>query len=168
MKPLIAHPEEVDKLWRLYQGTFPHLADADRNQKSLQYLMYDKYTQMFHGPGDSLVIFRDLYLKDGNASFLLLTASAWVLRPRDAIRACLKEATELFDLHRIFTTTPSKVVGKALLYLGFHQEGTLRECMTYNDKRADVVVYSILQPELVKEQPTAATQLLEATFGKTA
>lgn len=168
MKPLIAHPDEIAKLWRLYQGTFPHLADADRNAKSLQYLMYDKYTQMFHGPGDSIIIFRDIYLKDGNASFFLLTPSAWVLRQRDAIRACLKEATELFDLHRIFTATPSRIVGKALRYLGFHQEGTLRECMTYNDKKADVGLYSILQPELLQEKPTAAKKLLEATFGKTA
>lgn len=168
MKPLIAHSAEIEQLWTLYQGTFPHLADADRTPAALKYLLYDKYTQMFHGPGGSIVILRDMYLQDGNASFYLLTPSVWVLRRRDEIRECLKEAMELFSLHRIFAATPSRVVGKALVYLGFIGEGVLRESMLYNGVKADVRMYSILRPELLREEPSAAAKLVEATFGKSA
>lgn len=162
MRPIELHDDVVKALWALYQEAYPHLPDIERSFAAFQSIMFDQYTQIFRGPGNIVILLRDMYLPDGNASFHILMPNKWALRKKAEIREGLKHLMELFGTYRLFSSTPSPVVGKMLLHLGFVKEGTLRQVALMNEKRADMNLFSLLKEDFNGKPEDTAASLIEA------
>ena len=72
----------------------------------------------------------------------------------EAMKLILTNLFQKLNFHRIVVLTHTDNIGtiKGLISAGFQKEGTLRDYLLYdNDKRFDVIIFSILKNEFLKK-----------------
>jgi hypothetical protein len=176
MKSLALDADTATRFWNMYQAAFPRLADADRTPEAFRLLCMDRNAQIFHGPGDTVIVLTGVNIPQHTAMLHMFAENPWVFRKRGEFWMVFHELMELFHLYKmnVFVPAPSRSVWKLYSVLGFKHEGTLRKSVMFNQDLVDIEMYGILREE-VKENldakrnrvPKRRSNLVERTFGKT-
>ncbi len=161
MDSIVLTEEVVQEIRELHVAASSGIPDPDRDAADV--IMMDRFTQLFRGPGDSILYLRDI-VPGGTASLHVLSRSPFVYRRKNEFRKVLKEVMDLFSLHKIHVVVPASA--KHLMHLtqffDLLEEGRLREATTLEGKRTDLVIFGILRRELDNGELT----LVERTFSK--
>lgn len=150
MKPLSLDADTASRFWKMYQDAWKHLADVNRNFQTFQMMCYDRSTQMFHGPGDTIVVFSEVNVPMHTASLHVFSERPWAFRKREEFWSLFLEVMELFRLHKlsVFIPGPTAVICRLYEFLGFLREGTLRDTVMFDGELVDMAMYGLLRCEL--------------------
>ncbi len=177
MKPLSLDTDTAKRFWGMYQKAFPNYADVNRNFETWRALCMDRNSQIFHGPGDSIIMFTDVNMPMYTASVHMLAETAFAFRNRQEYWELLKVVMDLFHIKKlnVFIPGPAEKVQKLYRFMGFTLEGTIRSTMLVDEELVDMTIYGLLRDELeekdlapAEEERKPSDSLIERTFGKSA
>lgn len=159
MDSLVLTEEIVEEIRELHAAASDGIADLDR--EAVDAIMLDRFTQLFRGPGDSILYLRDI-VPGETAALHVLSRSPFAFRHKNEFREMLKEMMDIFSLHKVHVVIPAaaKPLIRLARFFNLLEEGRLREATTLGGKWTDLIIFGILRRELDNGELT----LVERTF----